>query len=197
MSFCHLHVHSCYSLLDGACKIDELLEKVKSQGQNAVAITDHGVMYGVIDFYKSAKRIGVKPIIGCEVYVAARSRFDKVHKLDSNPFHLVLLCENEVGYKNLLKLVSLSYIDGFYSKPRVDKELLRKYSSGRIALSACVAGEIPRLLENASYEDAVKKAYSEATNGDIVIMSNASTSFDMFKNFEERGNLFKQLVNSL
>jgi DNA polymerase-3 subunit alpha len=116
-------------------------------------------MYGVIDFYKSAKRIGVKPIIGCEVYVAARSRFDKVHKLDSNPFHLVLLCENEVGYKNLLKLVSLSYIDGFYSKPRVDKELLRKYSSGLIALSACVAGEIPRLLENASYEDAVKSLF--------------------------------------
>ena len=155
MSFCHLHVHTCYSLLDGACKVDELILKAKEQNQNAIAITDHGVMYGVIDFYKSAIKHGIKPIIGCEVYVAPRSRFDKIHKLDTNPFHLVLLCENLTGYKNLLKLVSLSYVDGFYSKPRVDKEILKQYSEGLIALSACVAGEIPRLLENASYSDAL------------------------------------------
>ena len=146
MSFCHLHVHTCYSLLDGACKVDELILKAKEQNQNAIAITDHGVMYGVIDFYKSAIKHGIKPIIGCEVYVAPRSRFDKIHKLDTNPFHLVLLCENLTGYKNLLKLVSLSYVDGFYSKPRVDKELLKQYSDGLIALSACLAGFIPQMI---------------------------------------------------
>ncbi len=157
-NFCHLHVHTCYSLLDGACRIEELINKVKSLGQKAVAITDHGVMYGVIDFYKTAKKAGIKPIIGCEVYVSPRSRFDKVHRTDSNPYHLVLLCENELGYKNLMKLVSLAYIDGFYSKPRVDKELLRKYSKGIIALSACVAGEVPRALERSSYEEALRIA---------------------------------------
>ena len=156
--FCHLHVHTCYSLLDGACRINELIDKVKNLGQKAVAITDHGVMYGVIDFYKAAKQAGIKPIIGCEVYVSPRSRFDKVHRTDSNPYHLVLLCENEVGYKNLMKLVSLAYIDGFYSKPRVDKELLKKHSKGIIALSACVAGEVPRALDRSSYDDAVQIA---------------------------------------
>lgn len=156
--FCHLHVHTCYSLLDGACRFDKLINKAKSLGQKAIAITDHGVMYGVIEFYKTAKNAGIKPIIGCEVYVSPRSRFDKVHRTDSNPYHLVLLCENEIGYKNLIKLVSLSYIEGFYSKPRVDKDLLKKYSEGIIALSACVAGEVPRTLERSSYDDALRIA---------------------------------------
>ena len=156
--FCHLHVHTCFSLLDGACRINELIEKAKNLGQKAIAITDHGVMYGAIDFYKAAKKAGIKPIIGCEVYVSPRSRFDKDRRADFSPFHLVLLCENETGYKNLIKMVSLSHTEGFYSKPRVDKELLRKYSEGIIALSACVAGEIPQTLEQSSYEDAVKVA---------------------------------------
>ena len=126
--FCHLHVHTCFSLLDGACRINELIEKAKNLGQKAIAITDHGVMYGAIDFYKAAKKAGIKPIIGCEVYVSPRSRFNKDRRTDFSPFHLVLLCENETGYKNLIKMVSLSHTEGFYSKPRVDKELLRKYS---------------------------------------------------------------------
>ncbi len=149
----HLHLHTEYSLLDGACRIKELVKRVLEHGQKAVAITDHGSMYGVIDFYKECKKNGVKPIIGCEVYVASRSRFDKVHKLDTS-YHLVLLCKNQVGYQNLIKLVSLGYIEGFYSKPRVDLELIREYSEGLIALSACLAGEIPRLLAAGDYDKA-------------------------------------------
>ena len=141
MSFVHLHVHSEYSLLDGACRIRELVERAKSLGQEAVAITDHGVMYGVVDFYKAAKKAGVQPILGCEVYVAARSRQDRVHALDSEHSHLVLLCEDNRGYANLVKLVSAAWTEGFYGKPRVDRELLRRYSGGLIALSACLAGD--------------------------------------------------------
>lgn len=143
--FVHLHLHTEYSLLDGACRIDSLMEHLKSIGQNAVAITDHGVMFGCVDFYKAAKSAGVKPIIGCEVYVANRTRHDKVNHMDFN-HHLVLLCKNEIGYKNLMKMVSLGFIEGFYSKPRIDKDLLTKHSEGLIALSACLAGEIPQLL---------------------------------------------------
>ena len=121
--FVHLHLHTEYSLLDGACRIDRLFDRLKELGQSAVAITDHGVMYGCVDFYKAAKKAGIKPIIGCEVYVATRSRFDKVNRIDGY-HHLVLLCKNEVGYKNLIKLVSKGFIDGFYNKPRIDKELL-------------------------------------------------------------------------
>ncbi len=157
--FVHLHLHTEYSLLDGACRIDRLMERVKSIGQTAVAITDHGSMYGVVDFFKAAKKHGVKPIIGCEVYVAPRTRFDKVHKLDTSPYHLVLLCKNETGYKNLIKLVSLSNIEGFYTKPRVDAELLTIYSEGLIALSACLAGEIPQALMSGDYEKATQKAF--------------------------------------
>ncbi|MBR5305425.1 MAG: DNA polymerase III subunit alpha, partial [Oscillospiraceae bacterium] len=144
-NFVHLHLHTEYSLLDGACRIDRLIDHVKSIGQNAVAITDHGVMYGCVDFYKKCKKEGVKPIIGCEVYVSTRGMTDKVHRVDGY-FHLVLLCKNKTGYQNLIKLVSHGFIDGFYTKPRVDHELLKKHSEGLICLSACLAGEIPRAL---------------------------------------------------
>lgn len=157
MSFAHLHLHTEYSLLDGACRIKKLIPRVKELGQTAVAITDHGAMYGVIDFYREANKYGIKPVIGCEVYVANRSRFSKEHLMDWS-YHLVLLCENNTGYKNLIKLVSSGFIDGFYKKPRVDKELLRKHHEGIIALSACLAGEIPRNLTQNDYESAKKAA---------------------------------------
>ena len=151
-NFVHLHLHSEYSLLDGACRIKELVRRVKELGQPAVAVTDHGNLYAAIEFYNEAKAEGIKPIIGCEVYVAPRTRFDKVTGIDGKPYHLVLLCENNDGYNNLIKLVSLGYTEGFYSKPRVDIEALKQYSRGLIALSGCIAGEIPRLLLNGEYE---------------------------------------------
>ena len=155
MSFVHLHVHSEYSLLDGACRISDMMDRVKEIGQTAIALTDHGVMYGCIDFYKAAKAAGVKPIIGCEVYVAPRGMEDKVHGIDNEPYHLVLLCKDRTGYENLCKLVSEAFINGFYSKPRVDLELLKKYREGLIALSACLAGAIPQRLMNEDYEGAL------------------------------------------
>ena len=158
MSFVHLHLHSEYSLLDGACRIDGLMERVKELGQRAVAITDHGVMYGCIDFYKAAKAAGVKPIIGCEVYVARRGMTDKVHGLDNDPYHLVLLCENRTGYENLCYLVSEAFIHGFYGKPRVDLALLEQHHQGLIALSACLAGAVPQYLMQEDYEGAKKYA---------------------------------------
>jgi len=157
MSFTHLHLHSEYSLLDGACRIEELCRAVKEAGQTSVALTDHGVMYGAVEFYKAAKKQGIKPIIGCEVYVAPKSRFDR-DKFDSKYNHLVLLCENETGYKNLIKMVSLSFTEGFYSKPRVDRQLLAEYHEGLIALSACLAGEIPAALLKGNYDGAKNAA---------------------------------------
>ena len=157
MSFAHLHLHTEYSLLDGACRIKKLIPRVKELGQTAVAITDHGAMYGVIDFYREANKYGIKPVIGCEVYVANRSRFSKEHLMDWS-YHLVLLCENNTGYKNLIKLVSAGFTEGFYKKPRVDKELLKKHHEGLIALSACLAGEIPRNLTQNDYDTAKKVA---------------------------------------
>ena len=156
MAFTHLHVHTEFSLLDGFCKIKELPGVVKSMGQTACAITDHGVMYGVIDFYRACKAEGIKPIIGCEVYVApqGRTRFDKVHEFDGESRHLVLLCENEEGYRNLSYMVSLAWTEGFYVKPRIDQNLLREHAGGLIALSACLAGEIPRRLRNGEYDNA-------------------------------------------
>ncbi|MBQ8622413.1 MAG: DNA polymerase III subunit alpha, partial [Oscillospiraceae bacterium] len=154
MSFAHLHVHTEYSLLDGACRIDGLMDRVKELGQTAVAITDHGVMYGCIDFYKAAKAAGVKPIIGCEVYVTRRSMSDRVHGIDNDPYHLVLLCENRTGYENLCLLVSEAFINGFYGKPRVDLALLEKHHEGLIALSACLAGAIPQYLMEEDYDSA-------------------------------------------
>lgn len=156
--FVHLHVHSEYSLLDGACRIEKLVEKAAAMGQKACAITDHGVMYGVIDFYKAAQKHGIKPIIGCEVYCAARTRFDKVHSLDSEHNHLVLLCENNKGYENLSAMVSAGWTEGFYGRPRVDFELLEQHHEGLIALSACLAGLVPRLLTRGDYEGAKKEA---------------------------------------
>ena len=158
MAFVHLHVHSEYSLLDGACRIRGLVERAKALGQTALAITDHGVMYGAVDFYKEAKKAGIRPIIGCEVYVAARTRHDKQHGIDNEHAHLVLLCENEVGYQNLITLVSTAFTEGFYGKPRVDHELLQKHHEGLIALSACLAGEIPKALTKGDYEDAKRRA---------------------------------------
>ncbi len=155
--FVHLHVHSEYSLLDGACRIKEMLKRAKELGQDAIAITDHGCMYGVIEFYKAAKKENIKPIIGCEVYVAKRTRFDKIREYDSEINHLVLLCKNNVGYQNLIKLVSKAFTEGFYNKPRVDEDLLREHSEGLIALSACLAGAIPRALSNNNYEAARDK----------------------------------------
>ena len=158
MSFVHLHVHTEYSLLDGACRIGSIMDRVRELGQEAVAITDHGVMYGVIDFYKAAKKAGIKPIIGCEVYVAPRSMTDRVHGVDSEARHLVLLCEDQEGYQNLSQLVSRAFQDGFYGKPRIDLPLLRRHSKGLIALSACLAGEIPRRLMEDDYDGAKEKA---------------------------------------
>ena len=152
--FVHLHVHTAYSLLDGAARIDNLLDAAKSFGMDAIAITDHGTMYGTIDFYKSAKQRGIKPIIGCEVYLAPDSRNNRDYN-NTKYFHLVLLAENNIGYKNLIKLVSLASLEGFYYKPRVDKELLRQYHEGIIALSACVNGEIPRAIINGEIDRAV------------------------------------------
>ena len=149
--FVHLHVHTEYSLLDGACRIERLLDTAQKMGHTAVAITDHGVMYGAVDFYRAAKKRGIRPIIGCEVYVASRTRFDRVHGLDSEHRHLVLLCENNKGYQNLAALVSQAWVEGFYGKPRVDFELLERYHEGLIALSACLAGEIPRDLAAGDY----------------------------------------------
>ena len=160
MSFVHLHVHTEYSLLDGFCRIDGLARRVRELGQSAVAITDHGVMYGAIDFYRACKREGVKPIIGCEVYVTppGRSRFDKIYELDAESRHLVLLCRNEEGYRNLSYMVSMGFTEGFYVKPRVDMDLLRAHSGGLIALSACLAGEIPKRLATGDYTTAKARA---------------------------------------
>ena len=155
--FVHLHLHTEYSLLDGACRISEIPARLKECGQDAVAITDHGNMYGVIEFYKTCKKNGIKPIIGCEVYVSTASRFDKRSNTDSY-YHLVLLCKNMTGYNNLIRLVSKGFTEGFYSKPRVDEELLREHSEGLIALSACLSGKIPRLLTAGDYEGAKRCA---------------------------------------
>ncbi len=156
--FTHLHTHTEFSLLDGACRIGQLVRYAKKMGMTSLAITDHGNMYGAVDFYKACKKEGIKPIIGCEVYVAARSRFDKDKVLDKDYNHLILLCENETGYKNLIKMVSKSFTEGFYFKPRIDHDLLEKYHEGLICLSACLAGEIPQHLLKKEYEAAKSTA---------------------------------------
>ena len=161
MKFTHLHVHTEYSLLDGSNKINEYVARVKELGMDSAAITDHGVMFGCIDFYKAAKAAGIKPILGCEVYVAPGSRFDKeMGKEENRYYHLVLLAENQEGYQNLIKIVSLGFVDGFYYKPRVDKEILEKYHEGIIALSACLAGEVARTVTRGFYEEAKAAALS-------------------------------------
>lgn len=157
-NFVHLHVHTEYSLLDGACRIQRLVERLKELGQTACAITDHGVMYGCIEFYRTLKEAGIKPIIGCETYVAPRTRLNKEAKIDSSPYHLILLCENNIGYQNLVKLISDANINGFYNKPRCDRETLKKYHEGLICLSACLSGEVSRRLLADDYEAAKKVA---------------------------------------
>ena len=159
MAFTHLHVHTEYSLLDGSCKIRELVARAKELGMDSMAVTDHGVMYGVIDFYKAAREVGIKPILGCEVYVAPGSRFDRENvNGEDRYYHLVLLAENDQGYQNLMKIVSKGFVDGFYYKPRVDYELLETYHEGIIALSACLAGEVQRYLSRGMYEEAGRAA---------------------------------------
>lgn len=167
MSFAHLHVHTEYSLLDGSNKIKEYVARVKELGMNSAAITDHGVMYGVIDFYRAAKEVGIKPILGCEVYVAPGSRFDR-EKVEGEEryFHLILLAENDTGYHNLMKIVSRGFTEGYYYKPRVDREILETYHEGIICLSACLAGEVQKLLGKGNYEEAKKAAlWHEKTFG--------------------------------
>jgi len=159
MAFTHLHVHTEYSLLDGSNKIKEYVKRVKELGMNSAAITDHGVMYGVIDFYKAAKEAGINPIIGCEVYVAPNSRWDKeVSGGEERYHHLVLLAENNQGYANLMKIVSRGFTEGYYYKPRVDMEILNQYHEGIIALSACLAGEVQRYIQKGLIEEAKKSA---------------------------------------
>ena len=156
--FTHLHVHTEYSLLDGACRLGEVVARAKELGQKSLAVTDHGVLYGAVAFYKECQKQGVKPIIGCEVYVAPRSRFDKVHGVDSERYHLILLCENEKGYKNLTKIVSSAWVDGFYTKPRTDREMLSKHHEGLIALSGCLFGEVARKITERNFEEATATA---------------------------------------
>ena len=158
MSFVHLHLHTEYSLLDGACRIDALAERAKELGFEALAITDHGVMYGAVNFYRACVKAGIKPIIGCEVYVAPRSRTDREYGIDSQYTHLILLCKDEAGYRNLSYLVSMGFVEGFYVKPRIDWGLLHAHSEGLVCLSGCLAGDIPQKIVNGRYEDAKARA---------------------------------------
>ena len=158
MAFVHLHVHTEYSLLDGACRTDRLAQRAKELGQSAIAITDHGVMYGAVAFYKACKKAGIKPLIGCEVYVAPRNMTDRQHGIDNDYTHLILLCKNEVGYKNLCYLVSAAFTEGFYIRPRIDWALLHKHAEGLICLSGCVAGEIPQRILRDDYKGAKARA---------------------------------------
>ena len=154
MSFVHLHTHTEYSFLDGFCRIPKMVARAKELGQTALAITDHGDMCGIIEFYKEAKAQGIKPLIGCEVYVAAKDMEDKSHSNGNTTHHLVLLCKNMTGYRNLIKIVSKGFTDGFYYKPRVDLSVLKQHAEGLICLSACLAGEIPQAIINDDLEKA-------------------------------------------
>jgi DNA polymerase-3 subunit alpha len=159
--FVHLHLHTEYSLLDGANSLDALIKKAIDLRMPAIAVTDHGNLFGALDFYLKATKAGIKPIIGCEMYVAPGSRFEKTGaagQYDESFFHLILLVRNRQGYKNLVKLVTKAYLEGFYYKPRIDKELLREFHEGLIGMSACLSGEVPRLLLQGRYEDAKKAA---------------------------------------
>src|SRR3989339_173118 len=158
MSFVHLHTHTEYSLLDGACRITDLLNRAKELGMPALAVTDHGNMYAAVEFFLKAKELGVKPIIGCELYIAPRTRFDKDSQLDRKRSHATALVKNALGYQNLLKLVSLASIEGFYSRPRIDRELIEKYHAGLIILSGCPKGEIPSRLMEDNLDEAKKAA---------------------------------------
>ena len=158
--FTHIHVHSHYSLLDGLPKIDEILDYVKELGMDSVALTDHGVLYGAVEFFKKAKQKGVKPIIGAEMYMAFERMQQKRPNIDDKRYHLVLLVKNEEGYKNLVKLITLSHLEGFYYKPRIDEETLAEYSSGLICLSGCIQGKIPKLILSKKFEFMDVRKYS-------------------------------------
>ena len=159
MKFTHLHVHSHYSLLDGLAKIDDLIDRAKELGMDSLALTDHGVMYGAVEFFMKAKKAGIKPIIGCEMYLAPNGLKNKNNtQIDKTRYHLTLLVKNETGYKNLMKLVSIAHLEGFYYKPRIDKKVLKKYSQGLIGMSACIQGEVPQTVVNKGVEEAVKVA---------------------------------------
>ena len=158
MGFTHLHLHTEYSLLDGACRIERLAKRAKELGFSSLAITDHGVMYGAVNFYRACRAEGIKPIIGCEVYVAPRSRTDREHGVDSQYSHLILLCKDETGYRNLSYLVSMGFVEGFYIKPRIDWPLLYEHAEGLVCLSGCLAGEIPQKLVSGQYEAARARA---------------------------------------
>ncbi|MCL1848438.1 MAG: DNA polymerase III subunit alpha [Clostridiales bacterium] len=185
--FAHLHTHTCYSLLDGVCRIPELIARVKELGMHSVAITDHGVMYGAVEFYQEAKKAGIHPVIGCEVYLAPRSRWDKVVGLDDKPWHLVLLAENQTGYQNLIKLVSRSWLEGFYYKPRIDMEILREHAEGIICLSACLSGQVAGLLASGKYDEAkaAALAYDEVFGRG-----------DFFLELQDHGLEYQSLVNA-
>ena len=185
--FTHLHVHTEYSLLDGSAKIKHLVDRTKELGMDSIAITDHGAMFGVIDFYKAAKEKDIKPIIGCEVYVATRTRFDK-EPIDAKSNHLVLLAETNEGYQNLIKMVSLAYTEGFYRRPRIDLELLREHHKGLIALGACLAGPVSRKLLNDEYEAAKEMAL---TLEEIMGKNN------FFLELQDHGMKEQQKVNQL
>ena len=159
LAFTHLHVHTEFSLLDGSSKVKEVIARAKELGMDSLAITDHGVMYGVIDFYKAAKEAGIRPILGCEVYVTPGSRFDRENvKGEERYYHLILLAENNTGYANLMKIVSRGFTDGFYYRPRVDYATLEEFHEGIIASSACLAGEVARALTRSQYEEAKQAA---------------------------------------
>ena len=153
-NFVHLHLHSEYSLLDGACRMEEIPQRAAECGHSAVAITDHGVMYGAVAFYRACQKYGIKPIIGCEVYVASKSRHSKSAGEDNKSEHLVLLCQNEIGYRNLIYMVSAGFTEGFFSKPRIDMDLIREHHEGLVALSGCLAGKIPQLILSGSMKEA-------------------------------------------
>lgn len=191
MRFTHLHTHSHYSLLDGLSRIDELIAKAKEMGMEALALTDHGVMYGAIEFYKKAKKAGIKPIIGCELYIAENSMHDKRPNIDDKRYHLIVLAENNTGYKNLIKLVTAAHLEGFYYKPRVDKELLKKHSEGLIGLSACLGGEIPRALLAGNYQKAKKIALEY---GEIFGKNNFFVEIQQHPNLKEQNSINPQLV---
>ena len=172
--FTHLHVHTEYSLLDGVSRIDALLDRAKELGMDALAITDHGVLYGAIDFYLAAKERGIKPIIGCEVYVAQDSRFDRKSRSEKKDYHLLLLAKNIEGYYNLIKLVTAGHLEGFYYRPRIDKNLLEQYSAGLISSTGCMSAEVPRLVLAGNMAGARKRSSGIARSLDGTTTSSSS-----------------------
>ena len=189
--FVHLHTHSHYSLLDGLIKIDDLIDEAVRLGMPAIALTDHGNMYGTIEFYKKCQKAGIKPIIGVETYIALESMSQKRPNIDNKRHHLILLAKNETGYKNLLKIVTASYLEGYYYKPRVDKDFLKKHHEGLIALSACMAGEVSRMIERKDPERAEKAAREYE---DIFGKGNFYIEISHHPDIENHANIQKGLV---